>query len=493
MWRAICAVTLLVLSWAGSASGESIYQTLPPRPQSSFGANTSFVFMAPYITRVETTLSASISKSSGSGNSANSGNSQNSASKAQPPQVSYADFIKDDKGNTLIQYWVSCDLRSVLHPTDKILVSGMKPDNYNVSTPATVRTVKPGLLVISAPDNFTKNPPTSTGAGGVIQGANFDNCPTAGDAFTVTLTVSPTPLSRGYLYLRRNAFFDDNVDFSVGTDGMLTNSDTSSTQEITAILNELAQTAAAAGLKVETADVQKTLDSVARPECYNAISDRVQTMPFYDTVAFEKIADVTVNGFAPDSKAVIKPSQPVVGRNGVVGRGSRITWTIPINTLSNGDTVSVRFTLQTRINSYNQAVDKEQDARSFGGFVAFFPVAATARVECLVVRQGTGGADPTTSSFLLSPPTMVNLYTESHFLNPQRDFFTNPHDTFTFTSGLITSHKFTGQSAAKTVIDTITGPIRSLLPSVTVTQSVAVSPTSKTTTTSTQTAPPKGP
>jgi hypothetical protein len=56
--------------------------------------------------------------------------------------------------------------------------------------------------------------------------------------------VSPTPLSRGYLYLRRNAFFYDSVDFSVGSDGMLSNSDTSSTQEITAILTELAETAA---------------------------------------------------------------------------------------------------------------------------------------------------------------------------------------------------------------------------------------------------------
>jgi hypothetical protein len=98
-----------------------------------------------------------------------------------------------------------------------------------------------------------------------------------------------------------------------------------------------------------------------------------------------------------------------------------------------------------------------------------------------------------TARFYLSPPTVVNLYTESHFLSPQRDFFTNPHDTVTFTAGLITGHKFTGQSAAKTVVDAITSPIRALMPSVTVTQSVAVSPTGKTTTTSTQTAPPKGP
>jgi hypothetical protein len=133
--------------------------------------------------------------------------------------------------------------------------------------------------------------------------------------------------------------------------------------------------------------------------------------------------------------------------------------------------------------------------------VAFFPVPATARNECVVTRiidqlpTATTPTDTTTitPSFFLSPQTVVNLYTESHLLNPQRDFFTNPHDTFTFTAGLITGHKFTGQSAAKTVIDTITMPIRSIMPSVTVTQSVAVSPTGKTTTTSTQTAPPKGP
>jgi len=92
--------------------------------------------------------------------------------------------------------------------------------------------------------------------------------------------------------------------------------------------------------------------------------------------------------------------------------------------------------------------------------------------------------------------TVVNLYTESHFLNPQRDFFTNPHDTFTFTGGMITEHKFTSQSAAKTVIDTITAPIRAIMPSVQQTTSVQVQttagkPTQTTKSTSTQTGSPK--
>jgi hypothetical protein len=93
----------------------------------------------------------------------------------------------------------------------------------------------------------------------------------------------------------------------------------------------------------------------------------------------------------------------------------------------------------------------------------------------------------------LSAPTVTSLYTERHVLDPQRDFFSNPQDTFTFNAGIITGHKYANQSPAKTIVDTITGPIRSIMPSVTVTQSVAVSPTGKTTTTSTQTAPPKGP
>jgi hypothetical protein len=658
---------LVVFSWAGSASSEdSLYQTLPPRPQSSFGKNTSFVFIAPYITRAETTLSASISKTTTAGNSGTSGSQ---AGKASTPTVSYADYV-----NGQIRYWVGCDLRSVLHEGDQVIVTGVSPAAYNTAipgkplpapaaaplprpVPATVVGVKAGQITVTAPASW--DPPAAADvykSGGMITGANLDVCPLTGDAFTIALTITATPLSRGYLYLHRNAFYDDSVDFSVGSDGMLSNSDTSSTQEITAILTELAETAGAivgggpalldaklkadllpdhdkdtidqlkkdtpqqaadflnklpavdltrlleelppddlavvlkklprtdlglllkklapadlaivvrqlssvdafgvlsnlsqadlgeilkkwppadltalakhltlrklneilqeltqtdektviaafstifATINDQTAQEEtKKLESQKRPVCFKAVADIVKTVPLYDTIAFDEVGG-TVDGSegAKLEFSLGKWPYRVIPKE-VTPKDSTVTWTIPIVTADdqNRDGVSIRFALKTRFNSYSQAAKPDKEALSFGGFVAFFPVPATAKSECVVTRTIDQLLPTTaatiTSQFFLSPPTVVNLYTESHFLNPQRDFLTNPHDTFTFTAGLITGHKFTGQSAAKTLVDTITAPIRSLMPSVSVTQSVAVSPTGKTTTTSTQTGPPKGP
>jgi hypothetical protein len=102
------------------------------------------------------------------------------------------------------------------------------------------------------------------------------------------------------------------------------------------------------------------------------------------------------------------------------------------------------------------------------GVVAFFPVPARTAITC-----GLPDADdPKTPStpILLSPPQSVYLYTESHFLDPQRDFLTSPQGGLSFSSGFIVGHKYTDQSAAKTVVDTVTQPIRSLMPSVSVSE-----------------------
>jgi hypothetical protein len=126
------------------------------------------------------------------------------------------------------------------------------------------------------------------------------------------------------------------------------------------------------------------------------------------------------------------------------------------------------------------------------GLVAFFPVPARTAITCGL----PDAQDPKAPSepILLSPPQIVYLYTESHFLDPQRDFLTSPQDGLSFSSGFIVRHKYTDQSAAKTVVDAVTQPIRSLFPSVSVTQGVSVSSTgAKSTTTSTAISPPKGP
>jgi hypothetical protein len=127
----------------------------------------------------------------------------------------------------------------------------------------------------------------------------------------------------------------------------------------------------------------------------------------------------------------------------------------------------------------------------------FFLVPTAASILCVV----TGGSDKSPKAqqtFYLAPPTVLNLYNESHILNPQRDFLTNPQDTYTFSAGIITGHKYAGQSPVKTVVDTLTAPVRALMPSVQVTQTTQVQtgggkPDQTTTTTQAQTGPSKGP
>jgi len=131
-------------------------------------------------------------------------------------------------------------------------------------------------------------------------------------------------------------------------------------------------------------------------------------------------------------------------------------------------------------------------------------VPAAAAIYCTVGHpddKGLGLKDDkglTPKPVVLSAPTVVSLYTERHVLDPQRDFLTNPQDTFSFSAGIITGHKYTDQSPAKTIVDTLTGPIRALMPSVQVTQTTQVQTaggkvTQTTNSTATQTGPPKGP
>ena len=98
----------------------------------------------------------------------------------------------------------------------------------------------------------------------------------------------------------------------------------------------------------------------------------------------------------------------------------------------------------------------------------------------------------------MSLPQVVNLYLYSYFINPQRDFLTNPQNTLTFDKGVITGHKYAAQSSAKTAVDIVTAIPRAITPSVTITtntqvQTVGGKPSQTTTSTQTQTAPPKGP
>jgi len=71
----------------------------------------------------------------------------------------------------------------------------------------------------------------------VTDGAGKQSSP-----LTVQITTVPIPTGRAYLYFRKNAFYNNIANITVASDGMLSSSDTSSVQQVTSILNEIAQT-----------------------------------------------------------------------------------------------------------------------------------------------------------------------------------------------------------------------------------------------------------
>src|SRR5262249_3347568 len=96
----------------------------------------------------------------------------------------------------------------------------------------------------------------------------------------------------------------------------------------------------------------------------------------------------------------------------------------------------------------------------------------------------------------LTTPSVINIYTQSRFVDPQRDFLTGPQDTLTFNAGFIVAHKYSNQSSVKTIVDTLTAPIRAMIPSVPIQQNTQIQtgggkPEQTTTTTSTTIGPPK--
>jgi hypothetical protein len=96
-------------------------------------------------------------------------------------------------------------------------------------------------------------------------------------------------------------------------------------------------------------------------------------VPFYDTVAFDEVGR-QIDGGSQLTFVPVRPKE-------LTPKNSTITWTIPIIAADdrNSDGVSISFELKTRIDSYSQAVKLGKEAVPFGGYVAFFPVPATAK------------------------------------------------------------------------------------------------------------------
>jgi hypothetical protein len=257
MLRTVFAIGFVVLGWVDCVSAEPLYLTTSaPRPDIRYGSNESYAFIAPYFTEVQTLLSVSITKVAATGNST-------------PKSASILAAKWDDQTHNLT-FSASCDLTSLILPPTKITVANAHPDAYAVQNAKVDQGgVTKNIVVAAGPST---DPGEYDSHNGTIQGVN---CPPPADTFNVTFTATPVGKTRGYLYLRRNAFFSDTVNVSVGSDGLLSSSDSSSVQQITAILNELAQTATSF-FPTELAETVPSRDP--RQTCYETIINLVKSV-----------------------------------------------------------------------------------------------------------------------------------------------------------------------------------------------------------------------
>lgn len=471
MWRAFWIIEFIALAIASCASAGSLYLTTSgPLEGVGYTANDSYSFIAPYFASVETKVSVSIVKSTTPSNSMSNQGSKESApaTPGSPPTISRAQASAENNTTTLT---VSCDLSSVIASNQTIIVSGVEPNSFNGNfvvdsvTPTTV-TIK---QVISG---------TITNRNGAIITAACP--PAATGTLSVTIGVTPVPVRRWYLYLQKDAFYSDTINLGVGIDGMLSNSDTSSAQQITSILNELAQTAASVigggGVLRFGVLATKTQPSF-RNGCFNAINDLVRPGPYY-AEWFLRRSDWVKDKMK--YKRVPDPNYHSTGHSEY--------WEYPLENVASG--LEMKLRIRPLLLSAGHQV---QMSSVNPGLVAFFPVPTEAFVFCRATDKYAWSDQPDVGKVLfLSAPATVNLYTDSRLLDPQRDFLTGPQDTLTFSSGFFIGHKYTVQSPAKTIVDTVTAPIRAMMPSVSVTQSTSVSTTGATTTTKSSTiTPPK--
>jgi hypothetical protein len=284
----------------------------------------------------------------------------------------------------------------------------------------------------------------------IAQGAPSKDGSTPAGPPILTIGVLPVPKSRAYLYMSKNALYNNSVNVSVGSDGLLSNLDSSSIQQVTAILTELAQTAAPFVGAPERVAPPPNPDQI----CLQGIRNLIANLPYYKVI--------------PD-----------------IGQKSN---SFPLTGVADGKGNTASLSLNLDIPQVVSTGPATVGSEGHVGLMAFYPVPASASINC--VASGT--------SVPLTPPLNVSLYLESHFVDPKRAFLNAPQDTFTFNEGFITGHKYSDQSSVKTLVDTVTAPVRAIIPSVSVTTQVQVQtgggkPDQTTNTTTTAVGPSKGP
>jgi hypothetical protein len=342
----------------------------------------------------------------------------------------------------------------------------------------------------------------------------------------VQLTLSPFGTLPKFLYMTKNAFFSDSVDVKAGTDGLLTSSDAQSSQQIQGILTELGQTAAAvvnaAGGAVlhSLAPTRDKENEPAKEECTTppapdereicsaAIKEKIRYLPFYFDFPRRTAVPVTRKTaviwlYHGKDKSLRAFPYPPQAKTDTVKSATEIKVTGNVNTADDGHatgdakitanttttkeqktcpqqsknySVAILVNFEASGSQENEVSDEELLDQPHEGFVAYRPHPVRVNLRCAIRDADHPKSGQNYHDVALAPPQTIYPYYDRQWIVPNRDFFTNPKNTHTLNAGFLTGAQVTSQSSAKTVVDTVTSPVRAMMPSVSTSTTVITQP-----------------
>jgi hypothetical protein len=298
------------------------------------------------------------------------------------------------------------------------------------------------------------------------------------------------PREKADLYLHKDwgsPFFNNAAEFNTTSAGLPMKSDTSSQQQVTQMLGTLGAIAnqvagAAKGFKFLTSDEEKRED--LPKQCQNRLSIIADTH-FAGEIHVLDVAESQGFDWKTDTKRINDALKavlpPPLEKPNEKPLAPDVDLQIQIKDTTSRDSIIFNDLFLKTTKSFKT---------SFDGFVAYEP--STAEIQLVCVRK-TGDQTPISS---FGPPHVIPVYTIRRQVSPERRFWTNPTDTYSFNEGIITGHKYTDQSPVKTAVDLITAPVRAFLPATTTTTTTSVQtspgkPDTTTNTTAIQQGPPK--
>ncbi len=309
---------------------------------------------------------------------------------------------------------------------------------------------------------------------------------------SIQIKLTNIPRDKGFLHFNDSILYNNSVEFSTGQDGLASKADSSASQIVTAILSEIGQASALAASRLN--QIQQLPNITGKPP---GQPPKISPDELRKECIKELAGAVKARGIST-FWSVEKDHYPELSYLPLLGAPLSIK-----STTENGVVIDNTISFFMKITSDNTPAD-DTDAEirnlqgNFPGFIAYDPSILTVQPVCrseIEVDQ-TEADEGKDNTIKISEEQVLPTFTRRHFVNPQRGFWTSPHDTYTMSEGIIIGHKFTNESPAKGVVDLITSPIRAIIPPSTTTTSVSVQtgggkPDQTTNTTSTQIGTPK--